>query len=153
VKHKPLLNEEERLVWRTFLQVHAGLTRRLDDQLRATLGISLNGFEVLWVLVQAHANKERMADLADHLVYTRSGVTRLVDRLERDGLVVRGDVDEDARGRYAILTRKGFELFEEGARMHVLMLRALFFARLDDGRLARLGTLLTRLEKALAEPS
>ncbi len=149
MRHEPLLNVEERTVWRTFLRLHAGLTRRLDDELRADLGLSLSAFEVLWVLSTEPGNRVRMTELADHLVFTRSGVTRLVDRLERDGLVVRGEVGEDLRGRYAVLTREGFDLFEEAAIAHVDALRELFFAPLRGRRLGELGALLSRIEGGL----
>jgi DNA-binding MarR family transcriptional regulator len=151
LRHKPLLNVEERTVWRTFLRLHAGLTRRLDDELRASLGLSLSAFEVLWVLTTEPENRIRMTELADHLVFTRSGVTRLIDRLERDGLVVRGEVGEDLRGRYAILTREGFDLFEEAAAAYVDKLRELFFAPLRGRPLGELGTLLCRIDEGLVE--
>jgi DNA-binding MarR family transcriptional regulator len=86
-----------------------------------------------------------MAELAERLLFTRSGVTRLVDRLERDGLVERSECPHDGRGVYAILTAKGFDTFEVAAVPHVDGLRRLFFDRLDDGKGDRLGDLLLRL--------
>jgi DNA-binding MarR family transcriptional regulator len=72
-----------------------------------------------------------MAELAERLLFTRSGVTRLVDRLERDGLVERNDCDHDGRGVYAILTEKGFVTFEAAAGPHINGVRRLFFEPLD----------------------
>jgi DNA-binding MarR family transcriptional regulator len=151
VKHKSLLNDEQRSVWRRFMRLQAELTRRLDEELRAEMGIGLNALEVLWLLAIARSNKLRMTDLADHLVFTRSGVTRLVDRLEREGLVLRENVDEDLRGRYTILTRKGFDLFEEAARLHVDALGELFFDKLDTRQLKQFNALLCRVGEGLGE--
>ena len=149
MKHKSLLNDEERSVWRRFMRVQAELTRRLDEDLRSEVGIGLNALEVLWLLAIARGNRLRMTDLADHLVFTRGGVTRLVDRLERDGLVLRENVDEDLRGRYTILTRKGFDLFEEAARLHVDALGELFFGKLNARQLKQFNVLLCRVGEGL----
>jgi DNA-binding MarR family transcriptional regulator len=149
MRHRPLLKPAERELWRSFVRVNAALMRRLDDELRAETGLSLSAVEVLWVLTSAPGNRVRMTDLAEHLVFTRSGVTRLVDRLERDGLVVRGEVDEDARGRFTILTRRGFELFEAAAKVHVDSLRGLFFAELGEPAMRDLASILHRLEERL----
>jgi DNA-binding MarR family transcriptional regulator len=153
VKHKSLLNDEQRSVWRKFMRVQAELTRQLDEELRAEVGIGLNALEVLWLLAIARSNRLRMTDLADHLVFTRGGVTRLVDRLERDGLVQRENVDEDLRGRYTILTRKGFDLFEDAARSHVDALGELFFGKLSERELKQFNVLLCRVGEGLGEPS
>lgn len=149
MKHKPLLTDDQRDLWRSFVRVQAGLTRRLDESLRHETGIGMNAVELLWVLAIARGNKMRMTDLADHLVFTRSGVTRLVDRLERDGLVVRENADDDLRGRYTTLTRKGFDLFERAAATHVDDLRELFFCELDERRAKQLTSVLERLDARL----
>jgi len=126
-----LLSREERVVWRRFVETHAAIVRRLDDDLRAQSGLTLSSFEVLYELVRSPGNRLRMAELADRLLFTRSGVTRLVDRLERDGLVERNDCDHDGRGVYAILTTKGFETFEAAAGPHIEGVRRQFFEPLD----------------------
>jgi len=148
VKHQPLLSPLERDTWLSFVRVHTSLTRRLDDDLRRELGIGISSIEVLWVLAVEPGNRMRMTDIADHLVFTRSGVTRLVDRLEQAGYVTRCGADEDMRGRYTILTRKGFDLFETAAKLHVEGLRELFFSRLNGG-LAEFAGLLERIEAGL----
>jgi DNA-binding MarR family transcriptional regulator len=75
-----------------------------------------------------------MAELAERLLFTRSGVTRLVDRLERDGFVERNECPDDGRGVYAILTAKGFATFEAAAPPFVDGIRNMFFDRLDGKR-------------------
>ena len=129
--HTNLLSREERVLWRRFVETHAAIVRRLDEDLRAQSGLTLSSFEVLYELVRAPDNRLRMAELADRLLFTRSGVTRLVDRLERDSFVERSDCAHDGRGVYAILTEKGFETFEGAAAPHVDGVRRLFFDRLD----------------------
>ncbi len=88
----------------------------------------------------------RMAELADLLVFTRSGITRLIERLERQGYVERRECSDDARGVNAILTEQGFLVFEQAARTHVARLRELFFGRLEQVSLAELNQLWERLK-------
>jgi DNA-binding MarR family transcriptional regulator len=109
---------------------------------------------MLYELIRAPGNRLRMAELAERLLFTRSGVTRVVDRLERDGFVERHDCAHDGRGVYAILTEKGFETFEAAAVPHTEGLRRLFFDRLD-GSGEMLGDLLLRLapEKPAISPA
>ena len=126
-----LLSREERVLWRRFVETHAAIVRRLDEDLRAQSGLTLSSFEVLFELVRAPGNRLRMAELAERLLFTRSGVTRLVDRLERDGFVARNDCVHDGRGVYAILTQAGFDTFEAAAAPHIDGVRRLFFDRLD----------------------
>jgi DNA-binding MarR family transcriptional regulator len=142
--HTSLLSREERVLWRRFVETHAAIVRRLDEDLRAQSGLTLSSFEVLYELVRAPGNRLRMAELADQLLFTRSGVTRLVDRLERGGFVERNECAHDGRGVYAILTEKGFDTFEAAAAPHIDGVRRLFFDRLD-GRDDVLGRLLVRL--------
>jgi DNA-binding MarR family transcriptional regulator len=142
--HTSLLSREERTLWRRFVETHAAIVRRLDDDLRSQSGLTLSSYEVMLELVRAPDNRLRMAELAERLLFTRSGITRLVDRLERDGFVERHECPDDGRGVYAILTKKGFETFEMAARPHVDGIRRLFFDRLN-GEGEMLGELLLRL--------
>jgi DNA-binding MarR family transcriptional regulator len=129
--YESLLSREETVLWRRFVETHAAIVRKLDDDLRAQSGLTLSAFEVLYELVRAPENRRRMAELADRLLFTRSGVTRVVDRLERDGLVERRGCASDGRGIYAILTEQGFETFVAAAGPHIDGVRELFFDRLD----------------------
>jgi DNA-binding MarR family transcriptional regulator len=129
--HTSLLSREERVLWLRFVGTHAAIVGRLDEDLKAQSGLSLSSFEVLYELVRAPGNRLRMAELADRLLFTRSGVTRLVSRLERNGFVERNDCAHDGRGVYAILTEKGFDMLETAATQHVDGIRRLFFDRLD----------------------
>jgi DNA-binding MarR family transcriptional regulator len=132
--HTSLLSAEERVLWRRFVETHAAIVRRLDEGLRVQSVLTLSSYEVLFELVRAPGNRLRMAELAERLLFTRSGVTRLVDRLERDGLVERNECPDDGRGVYAILTAKGFATFESAVRPFVDGIRQMFFDRLDGKR-------------------
>ena len=98
------LTEPELLAWHGMLRVHAALTKALDAQLEAEHGLALSSYEVLHFLAEAPGQKLRMSELAEKILLSRSGLTRLVDRLERDGLLCRQSCDHDARGAFAKLT-------------------------------------------------
>ena len=142
--HTSLLSREEQALWRRFVETHAAIVRRLDDDLRSQSGLTLSSYEVMLELVRAPGNRLRMAELAERLLFTRSGITRLVDRLERDGFVERNECAHDGRGVYAILTEKGYDTFEAAAGPHVDGIRRLFFNPLE-GSAELLGELLLRL--------
>jgi DNA-binding MarR family transcriptional regulator len=129
--HTSLLSDEERALWRRFVETHVAILRRLDDELHAQNGLTLSSFEVLYELIRAPGNRMRMAELADRLLFTRSGVTRLVNRLEHQGFVERTDCADDGRGVYAIITKQGFETFEAAVVPHIDAVRRLFFERLE----------------------
>ena len=99
-----LLTKDELASWRGFLRVHAALARELDAELIAGHGLPLSSYEVLLTVADAPEERMRMSEIADSVLLSRSGVTRLVDRLERDGLVERIPCEDDARGQYAVLT-------------------------------------------------
>jgi DNA-binding MarR family transcriptional regulator len=146
-KYKPLLTAEERQAWRGLLHAYAAISRALDDDLRLQHGLTDNSFEVLGLLALSDDQRLRMVELANLLVFTRSGVTRLVERLERDGYVARcrDDDDDDGRTVYAALTEQGFEIFQAAAPTHVAILRELFYDKLEAGTLAELNRVWDRL--------
>ncbi|HEY3185937.1 MAG TPA: MarR family transcriptional regulator, partial [Solirubrobacteraceae bacterium] len=98
------LTPQELCAWRGMLRVHAYLTKALDAQMEARHGLPLISFEVLVFLAEADGERMRMCDLASSILLSRSGLTRLVDRLEREALIVRESCASDARGAFARLT-------------------------------------------------
>ena len=92
------LTTDELAAWRGFLQTHARLTRRLDEELRAAHDLPLTSYDVLVQLEGAPGREMRMSELADAVLLSRSGLTRLVDRLERQGLIERRECPDDACG-------------------------------------------------------
>src|SRR3954463_3420344 len=98
------LSPAELGAWRGFLRVHSTLVKALDAELQEAHGLPLSSYEVLITLRTAPGRRLRMAELADRVILSRSGMTRLVDRLEREGLLERDKCDSDARGFFAVLT-------------------------------------------------
>jgi DNA-binding MarR family transcriptional regulator len=143
--HKRLLTREERGIWLLFLTLNFAINRALDRELRLRSGLTLAEHEVLYELTSAPGNRVRMRDLADHLLFTRSGATRLIDRLEAAGYVVRDGCDQDGRGVFANLTESGFEKFEAATVDYVAVLRRHFLDPLR-GDLDTMRGLLQRLE-------
>ena len=105
--------------WIAFLQAYAVVTRRLEAELGAERGLSLADYDALVQLAIADDRRLRMSDLADRVVLSRSGVSRLVDRLEADGLVARRACPTDARGSWAELTPTGLDRLREAAPVHL----------------------------------
>jgi DNA-binding MarR family transcriptional regulator len=106
-------------VWRTFLQAHARLFRRLDDELRQEHGLSLPEYEALMHIGRAPQRRVRMSQLAQQVLLSKSGVTRLVDRLVADGLIERSACSSDARGAEAVLTPAGLDRLRAAAGTHL----------------------------------
>ena len=92
------LDDRELRAWRGMLRIHATLTKALDAELEAAHGLPLTSYEVLLHLDDAEGQRMRMSDLAATVILSRSGLTRLVDRLEREGLIARESCPSDARG-------------------------------------------------------
>jgi DNA-binding MarR family transcriptional regulator len=138
------LSPLELAAWRGFLRVHAALGRALDAELRAVHGLSLSSYEVL-IFLRAAGGRLRMAELADGVLLSRSGITRLVDRLERSGLLVRDTCDSDRRGCFAVLTNAGEELVSRAWPTHLAGVRERFLSRFRDDELATLALWWDRL--------
>ncbi|CAB4919415.1 unannotated protein [freshwater metagenome] len=120
------LSARELRAWRGMLRAHAALTKALDADLEAQHGIPLTSYEVLLLLADAPDHRMRMSDLADAVLLSRSGLTRLVDRMARDGLLERETCDSDARGAYARITPAGLTLLAAARRTHLAGVRARF---------------------------
>lgn len=136
-------------VWRAFLSAHARLLRSLEAELVAEQRLTLVSYDVLVQLAEAPHRRLRMAELADRVLLSRSGVTRLVDRLERAGLVARQRVEADGRGVIAELTEAGLDRLRRASRTHLAGVARHFIARFDHKELVQFGELCERL----AEPA
>src|SRR6266436_1240643 len=112
--------------WVGLLQTHRRLVHELDSELEQAHGLTLAEYEVLLHLAQAPDQRLRMSELAQAVLLTRSGLTRLVDRLERRGLVERARCPSDLRGLHAVLTEEGLECLREAAPTHLAGVRRLF---------------------------
>lgn len=139
-------DEAELRAWRGFLETHARLVRELDEELRAAHDLPLSTYDVLTTLESAPDRRLRMRDLADAVLLSRSGLTRLVDRLERTGLVAREECADDARGAFALLTDRGLETLRRARPTHQAGVRRRFLDRLEPGEHDVLGTIWSRIK-------
>ena len=144
--HVPELDELEHRVWRTFLVTHARVARRLEADLLESGGLPLAEFDVLFQLANADANRLRMNELADRVVLSRAGITRLVDRLVADGLVSRLKCASDARGAYAVLTELGRMRLEKVRPDHFAGVRRYFLEAFTQAELQALAVLLEQVQ-------
>src|SRR5215212_3470587 len=136
--------------WRSFLHAHARITRRLDEELQAAHGLSLAEYDALLQIAHAPGRRVRMNVLAERVVLSRSGITRLVDRLEADGSVERSACATDARGQEAVLTQAGLDRLRTAATTHLDGVRRLFLDQLDAAELATIEATLGRVSDPLA---
>ena len=139
------MTREELAVWRTFLRAHAQVVRRLEADLVTEHDLPLASYDVLVQLVEAPDRRLRMTELADLVLISRSGLTRLVDRLAREGLVRREACESDARGLFTVLTDAGFERLRTASRTHLRGVEEYAVGRFNPGELRALGELLTHM--------
>jgi DNA-binding MarR family transcriptional regulator len=142
------LTTDELAAWRGFLQTHARLTRRLDEELRAAHDLPLTSYDVLVQLEGAPGRQMRMSELADAVLLSRSGLTRLVDRLERQGLIERRECPDDARGSLAALTGAGAARLAEARPTHIAGVRRLFLEPLDHAERRQMAAVWEQLLEA-----
>lgn len=131
--------------WRAFLRAHASVVRELERDLMNDTGMPLAWYDVLVQLAEAPQRRLRMADLADKVLLSRSGLTRLIDRMESNGLVSREPYPGDARGLYTVLTPLGYEKLRAAAPTHLAGVQAYWLSKFSDRELHDLHMLLGRL--------
>lgn len=139
------LDELEMSVWRSMLRAHASVIRRLEAELVAEHGLSLPSYEVLVHLSAAPDRSLRMTDLSEAALLSPSGVTRLVDKLQRDGLVRRRRCSADARVIYAELTDTGMGRLTEAYPTHLRGVRQHLISKLERDELTGVAGSLTKL--------
>ena len=136
-----LLDEEELAAWRGMLRAHSELVRTLDADLAREHDLPLSSYEVLLFLNDSADGRMRMSELADSVLLSRSGLTRLVDRLERQGLLKRERCTSDARGLFAEITPEGRRAFAQARQTHLDGVRRLFLERFSRDELRSIGAL------------
>ena len=139
------LSEKQMLAWRRFLRVHALVTRRLESDLLAEQKLPLASYDVLVQLVEAPQRRLRMSELAERVLLSRSGLTRLVDRLERDGLVRREACPDDARGQFTVITSAGTARLRAASPTHLRGVAEHAVGRLEEDEAEQLSVLLSRM--------
>jgi DNA-binding MarR family transcriptional regulator len=133
-------------VWRMFLRVQRRLINRLEEDLQAKHELPLAWYDVLVRLVEARDRRLRMSELAEQVMLSPSGLTRLVDRLVSEGLVRREHAERDGRGFYAVLTESGYERLRAASGTHLRGIRNHVISMYSDAELATLARLLGRLD-------
>jgi DNA-binding MarR family transcriptional regulator len=136
----------------SFLRAHAAVTRQLSARLEATHGLTLSDFDVLVQLYYAPERALRRVDIARAVLLTASGITRLLDGLERAGWVEKRACETDARVSYAVLTDAGLQKFEAARRSHLADVDELFGSRFSEEERELLAELLGRLPQADTSP-
>jgi DNA-binding MarR family transcriptional regulator len=131
--------------WVSFLRAHAAVTRQLNADLLNAHGLTLSDYEVLLRLANAEDKMMRRVDLAQSVLLTASGITRLLDGLEQAGYVEKAACQSDARVSYAKLTAAGSRKLSEASETHLAGIEELFVGRFSDDELERLAELLARL--------
>ena len=147
------LDPAELGAWRGLLRVHSALVKALDAELIAVHGLPLTSYEVLINLQAAPSRRRRMAELAEGVLLSRSGTTRLVDRLERDGLLVRDTCDSDGRGCFAVLTDQGEEVLTKARATHLEGVRERFLRHFEAGELEQMAAWWNRAMPGAADVS
>ena len=127
------------------LRAHSELTQALDAELTRGHDLPLSSYEVLLFLNDSDGGRMRMSELADSVLLSRSGLTRLVDRLEQEGLLKRTRCESDARGFFAEITPKGRRRFAAARESHLEGVRRLFLDRFSRAELRTLGGLWRKL--------
>ena len=134
--------------WRAFLEAHARTIELLARELRDDEGLPLSWYDVLVHLNEASERRLRMQELADAVLLSKSGLTRLIDRMERDGLVCRSACPVDRRGTFAELTDAGRRRLEETAPRHIRGVQEHFADLFDEDEERQLEVLLRRVADA-----
>jgi len=137
--------EPKLVAWLSFLRAHAAITRELSGRLELQHGLTLSDFDVLAQLFHTPGHQLRRVDLARTVLLSASGITRLLDGLERAGWVEKGDCSTDARVTYAVLTKAGHAKFQAARGSHHGDIEELFGSRFSDEEREALGQLLGRL--------
>jgi DNA-binding MarR family transcriptional regulator len=131
--------------WINLIRGQSATIRVINAQLVADHGLTINDFECMLLLARAEERRMRRIDLAEQLILTASGVTRLLDGLEKEGWVDRAACATDRRVTYAVLTDEGYSKLQKASKTHVADLRAFFEARFSNEELEQLAGLLGRL--------
>jgi DNA-binding MarR family transcriptional regulator len=147
------LSDARMAAWRAFLEAHARATAQLSRELLEEESLPLAWYDVLVQLSEAPDQRLRMQELADRVLLSQSGLTRLVDRMQKDGLVERLRCASDGRGTYATLTPAGLAQLRRAYPTHLRGVRAWFADLLDEDEARVLARALTRIADTAHPPA
>jgi DNA-binding MarR family transcriptional regulator len=147
---RPLSAHDPRIApWRAFLLAHARITRRMDEELRTEHDLSFAEYDALLTIARRPDRRIRMGQLADEVVLSKSGVTRLIDRLVSDGLVERSTCLADGRGAEAVITDRGLARLRAASRTHLRGIEQHFLGVLEPDDLASLEHCMTAVIRGI----
>jgi DNA-binding MarR family transcriptional regulator len=139
------LSSTQQAAWRAFIESSWALHNRLEDDLRATTGLSMADYHVMVVLSEAPGHRIRMGELASRLVFSPSRCTYQITSMAKRGLVRKQSCSDDGRGQEAVLTEAGLAALEAAAPLHLATVRETFIDDLDDAELATITRVFGRL--------
>ncbi|MFC4058287.1 MarR family winged helix-turn-helix transcriptional regulator [Planomonospora corallina] len=148
---RDFIGSEELEVWRMLQRAQVRITRLLETDLIVEHDLALPSYDVLARLAESPGRRLRMNDLAERVLLSRSGLTRLIDRLQRDGLVEREACASDARGLFAVLTEAGARRLAEATPTYLRGIRSRFLDVLDPEELRQCAAMLHKLFPQEAE--
>ena len=146
------LDPQHLAAWRSFITAQARLIERIDRDLLDAKCIPLQWYDVLIELLEAPERRLRMSELADRVVLSRSTITRLVDRLEAAGLLVRQRSDADRRGAYAVITQAGVTAMRQAWPIYAHGIAAYFGQQLSSGDAQVIAQSMARMLNGLGKP-
>lgn len=150
---EPIVPSRELAAWRAFLTAHARITDVLARELREGTGLPLTWYDVLVQLSEAEGRRLRMQELADRVLLSKSGLTRLIDRMEQEGYVSRYPCEDDRRGTWAQMTEAGYETIRAAAPTHLAGIAEHFAAVLEGDEAEVLADALGRVVARLTGES
>lgn len=142
-----IISENHRLAWRTLLEAQSSVTKELDRRLRQTNEVPLEVYDVLSTLEEADGHRLRMSELADTVMFSRSGLTRMVDRLEEQGLVRREPFPDDRRGWFAVVTPEGIAARHKACEIVQTALLECWENVVTDEEVRQIHSLMSRVAK------
>lgn len=146
-----VLTPAERKAWRALYEAHGLVTRRIENDLHAAGVGSLSDYGVLYALYEAPNRRVRLAELADNAMLSRSGLTRLVDRLESNGYLKREPYPDDRRGTLAVLTDAGIDEMRRIWAIYSAGIARYFAAQVSDTEVATITVALRRVTAAMGD--
>ena len=135
-------------MWRSFLKAHSTVVKHLESRMQEQHGLPLAWWDVLLQLADGPDGRLRMGELAESVLLTRSGITRLVDRMIREGLVAREPCPGDRRGYYAVITQDGLDTIEKVGPDHSKDAWEVFLGHISQEEAALLGQVFSRVLSA-----
>lgn len=146
-------NQEILAAWSEFFVAHALSVRQIENEIKGKAPLSLDEYDLLLVLSRSVGQRLRFSALADATIYTRSGITRIIKRMEKEGYILRQSCPEDRRGSYAFLTKAGQKALAETWRWYSQAVINIFSKCFNKNEAEQLASLLARVVDSLTQPS